>query len=175
MEEFKKFDDILVIDKLHTNLASISGRIIDLEKWHKVLDGIQLIDSAPDPIKGQFNVLRNMAIYTYFHYALAPEVCLKAYTLIEYGLRIKVNSNNIKMLHALLKVAIENEWITDKGFRHLNNPQDGNQYCQSLSKVLPSLRNKQAHGSTMLDPWCLTSITICADLINQIFSEKHKP
>jgi transketolase len=50
-------------------------------------------------------------------------------------------------------------------------PSDENEWCKEMIKTLPSLRNKQAHGSNMLTPDCYHHICVCADIINQLFSD----
>ena len=110
-----------------------------------------------------------MALYTYFFYALAPEVSLKTYTIIELALRTKAKPNKKLMLRQLVSLAVKNNWIQDSGFRHIQSPSENNDYCKSLIKVIPALRNSQAHGSTMLDPETLSHIEFCADFLNQLF------
>ena len=75
------------------------------------------------------------------------------------------------MLRELMLHAVNSGWIQDKGFRHIENPSDENEWCKEMIKTLPSLRNKQAHGSNMLTPDCYHHICVCADIINQLFSD----
>ena len=84
MEDFKTLDDVIKIDEKHILLSKVTGGLLSLEKLHKVLSEIVLNENVPDKIKGQFNVARNMALYTYYFYALAPEVQHKTYTIIEW-------------------------------------------------------------------------------------------
>lgn len=171
METFKKLSEILVIDERHILLSKITGGLLDVELLHQVLSEIVLNDNVPEKIKGQFNVAKNMALYTYYIYSLAPEVQHKTYTIIEYALKIKANVGKKMMLKKLLIMAIEQEWISDSGFRHLENPDNNNSYCKSLVKVLPDLRNSAAHGQSLLLPDCVGHIEKCADFVNQIFKE----
>jgi hypothetical protein len=174
MEEFKQFDEILLMDQKHRLLADFCGRELDLKLLHQVISEIELIETVPPEIVGQFNVAKNMALYCYFFYALAPEVQLKTYTVIELALRIKVNSEKPLMLRQLLNLAVKNGWITDTGFRHIKNPELSNPYSKNLLVTLPALRNMSAHGSTALTPDFYFYLTNCADLVNQIFSKKHE-
>lgn len=43
-------------------------------------------------------------------------------------------------------------------------------YVEVLIETMPSLRNDLAHGSPILHNQALSSIQICADFINQLFS-----
>lgn len=171
MELFKNLDEVTKIDNKHLLMGTITGAILDIELLHTALANITLHDGVPDNIHGQFNVARNMALYTYYFYALASEVHLKTYTVIEHALRIKANSNKKIMLKQLLAKAIEENWITDKGFRHIENPSLSNKYCKTLTEIMPNLRNNSAHGTTLLLQECIGNIEICADFINQLFSE----
>jgi len=89
-------------------------------------------------------------------------------------LKVKADSTKRLMLKKLLLMAIENEWISDPGFRHLENPSDSNEWCKSIYDDLPDLRNNQAHGLTFLVGDCLHHVRICADFINQLFPARKK-
>jgi hypothetical protein len=170
MEIFKRLSEVAEIDRKHLLLGRINGAVIQLDMLHARLDEIELHSGVPEEVRGQFNVAKNMALYTYFCYSLAPEVQLKTYTIIEYALRLKANSDRKLMLRKLLKMAVREQWISDAGFRHIKNPSRENHYCKSLIEVLPSLRNSSAHGSNMLVPDCIGHIEKCADFVNQLFS-----
>jgi hypothetical protein len=43
------------------------------------------------------------------------------------------------------------------------------EYSDTLAKVIPSLRNSLAHGTTMLHEQGALHVRICAELINQLF------
>lgn len=77
MEELKKLDQLMKMDETHQLFSQITGRLIDLELLHEAVSAITLHEGVPEDIRGQFNVARNMALYQYFHYALAPEIQLK--------------------------------------------------------------------------------------------------
>lgn len=173
MEEFKTLSEWTEMDEKHRLMVAVCGAVPDLEKMHQLLSEERLNEAVPDNIKGQFNVARNMALYTYFFYALAPEVHLKTYTLIEHALKVKASSPKRLMLGELLRMAVNKGWISDSGFRHLNNPGENNEWCKSLENVLRNLRNSQAHGSTLLVGDCLHHVRVCADFINQLFPESE--
>jgi len=174
MEEFKSFDEINEIDERHQLLGRLTGRTLDLKKLHLHLSTIEMNETVPEEIVGQFNIAKNMALYSYYCYSLAPEVRLKTYTVIEYALKKKIGSKKTIGLKKLLKEAVKNNWIVDSGFRHISSPSESNEYCESLIEVLPSLRNDSAHGTTMLSPDFITHIEICADLVNQLFQLKKE-
>lgn len=172
MEELKSLDELTEMDEKHRLMAAVCGGVPNLDKMHHFLSQERLSSQVPDEIKGQFNVARNMALYSYYFYALAPEVHLKAYTLIEYALKLKLKPEKHMMLGKLLRVALKNELISDAGFRHIDNPSPDNEWCKAMLKGIPDLRNSQAHGSSMLVGDCIHHIAVCADFINQLFPEK---
>lgn len=169
MEEFKSIEELTEMDEKHNLMGAICGSVPSLEKMHKYLSQELLNDEAPDEIKGQFNVAKNMALYSYYFYALAPEVHLKIYTVIEHALRLRVNPKKRMMFKALINHAVSQRWINDAGFRHIDNPSPDNEWCKSMVEVMPSLRNSKAHGSSMLVGDCLHHISSCADFVNQLF------
>jgi len=169
MEEFKSLEELTRMDEKHRLMGAVCGTAPSLEKMHCLLSQEHLNSQVPDEIKGQFNVARNMALYTYYFYALAPEVHLKTYTLMEHALKLKVKPTKRLMLGKLLRIALDRGWISDSGFRHIQNPSPDNDWCQAMLKGIPDLRNSQAHGSSMLVGDCIQHISICTDFINQLF------
>jgi hypothetical protein len=171
MEQFKAYEEIECIDHGHVLIGQITGYVISLPKLHAALASIELHEGVPRDVQGQFNVARNMALYTYFHYAMAPEVQMKTYSVTELALKRRFPHMAKKTLAPLLREAVTQELLNDAGFRHLGSPDPLNSYSRSLAVVLPELRNSSAHGSTALMPDCIGHIEKCADLINQLFAE----
>ena len=169
MEEFKSLDELTQMDEKHQLMGAVCGSVPNINGMHEYLANEVLNDDVPDEIRGQFNVAKNMALYSYYFYALAPEVQLKTYTVIEHALRIRAKPQKRMMLRALINHAVSQRWITDAGFRHIDTPNSGNEWCKSMVATIPNLRNSKAHGSTMLVGDCLFHISSCADFINQLF------
>jgi len=170
VEEFKSLEQILQIDERHLLLGQLTGRMHSLESLHASLAAIELHPGVPEDVRGQFNVARNMAMYTLFHYAMAPEVQMKTFSVIELGLKRRLPEAAGKGLAGLLKAAVARGLLCDAGFRHIKNPNPDNDYCKNLVTVIPTLRNEAAHGSTSLTPHVLGYIEVCADLLNQLFA-----
>lgn len=169
MEEFKSLEALTEMDEKHRLMGAICGSVPSLKEMHKYLSREVLNDEVPEEIKCQFNVAKNMALYSYYFYALAPEVHLKTYTVIEHALRLKVKPKKPMMLKALVNHAVSQRWIKDSGFRHIKKPSPDNEWCKALVDVMSSLRNSKAHGSSMLVGDCLHHISSCADFVNQLF------
>lgn len=173
MEQLKSLEELTKMDEKHRLMGAFCGVVPNLEKMHDLLSKEHLNSNVPDEIKGQFNVARNMALYSYFFYALAPEVHLKTYTVIEYALKLKVRPRKHMMLGKLLDIALQEGWISDGGFRHIKNTSPDNDWCKAMLKGIANLRNSQAHGSSMLVGDCIDQISVCADFINQLFPENE--
>lgn len=169
--DFKRLDQLTQIDESHVLMAQVTGRVLDINLLYRAVEPIELGVAVPDDIRGQFNVAKNMALYTYFCYVLAPEVQLKTFTVIELALRRRAGNPQGKTLRPLLKLAVSAGWIRDAGFRHIENPLPSNPYCHSLIDTLPALRNDSAHGSTNLTPDTVWYLERCADLVNQLFDQ----
>lgn len=167
MERFKEFNEITRIDERHLLVGEITGGILALEKLHAALAVINLRSEVPSEIRGQFNVARNMALYSFFCLSLAPEVHMKSYSVMELALRTRFVDRRTN-LKALVRCAVDRGLLLDRGFRNVND-DPSNPYSRSLIDVIPSLRNEAAHGSTLLVPDCLGHIEKCADFVNQLF------
>ena len=50
MEEFKKFKEILEVDEKHILLSKATGRILNIELFHKTLLEITLNNNVPEKI-----------------------------------------------------------------------------------------------------------------------------
>lgn len=91
------------MDIAHLHFGHITGRVPNIEKCHKALSEIELHAGVPEDVRGQFNVARNMALYQYFMYALAPEVQMKTFSVIELALRRRLEPANRSGLASLSK------------------------------------------------------------------------
>ncbi|MGB0669660.1 MAG: hypothetical protein ACPH64_04315 [Porticoccaceae bacterium] len=173
MDSFKSYDEIMCIDKQHLFLQKMGGKEIDLPSHHSTLEAIQMHAGVPQVIRSQFNIARNMALYSYFFYSLGSEVQLKACNVIEHALRIKAKRPEL-MLRQLLTLANEKNWLADSNFKHIGTQRQKKGYCKSLERVLPHLRNESAHGVPPLVWDCVGHIERCADLVNQLFPRLSK-
>lgn len=171
MEAVKRLDELTKIDERHVLLGQMTGRVPDLQKRHDIVSSIVMHAGVPEEVRGQFNVAKNMALYQYYFYALAPEVQLKTYTIIEYALKLKDSPKPAHGLRKLVAKAVKEGWISDAGFRHIKEPQSHNPYCAELVETLPKLRNEAAHGADSLTHDCLDHLVKCADFVNQLFDE----
>ena len=168
MENLKSLNEIHEIDQRHVLLGEITGRVLNLEKLYNAVSTINLNSTVPEKIRGQFNVARNMAIYTYFMYSLAPEVHMKTYSVMEMALRDFYGGDKKTNLKTLVRKAVESGVIQDAGFRHVPDNQE-NSYSKNFIDAHPKLRNSMAHGTSLLTHDCVGHIERCADFVNQLF------
>ncbi|MBT5388777.1 MAG: hypothetical protein HOL11_08240, partial [Porticoccaceae bacterium] len=104
MDSFKAFTDITSIDPQHLFLERMGGKKLELQSYHREIEALTLHQGVPQVIFGQFNIARNMALYSFFFYSLGAEVQLKACSVIEHALRIRANRQDL-MLRQLLTLA----------------------------------------------------------------------
>lgn len=169
MEEFKPLNQVTEPDVRHALIDALTGTRLSLSGLHAAVGSITLNDAVPEEIKSQFNVARNLVLYTWFSYSLDTVAQLKTYIIIEHALNIRDGLRD-RSLKEMLRRAVSEGWIFDSGFRHVvSNPKDPQKYCMKLVDILPSLRNHAAHGSNALHQKGVAHLQICADFINQLF------
>ena len=176
METLKKLEEINKPDTRNTHFVIINHetgekRSLSLEDFYKTVELIKLHERVPDNVRSQFNVARNLAIYTWFCYAFHQISELKAYSTLEMALRIKLDKGKVGLKKLLIE-AVESGLIKDRGFRNVKNSlknPNSTEYVKRLPELMPRFRNELAHGSTMLNNSAFFNLQICADFINQLF------
>ena len=178
MEKFKKLGDIDHPDMRNTlwvvvNQETGQQRKLNLSDIYKSVELIDLGERVPDDVRSQFNVAKNLAIYTWYCYSFHQISELKAFSTLEMALRRKFGKDEQQLgLKKLLEMAVESGLIKDRGFSHisetLKNP-DSTAYTEQLPDLIPKFRNNLAHGSCTLHPYSVFNLQICADFINQLF------
>lgn len=177
MEELKKLSDIDKPDvrnlyRCVMNTVTRETRPFDITDIYNAVDEIKLIEKVPNDIISQFNVARNLAIYSWHSYSFNQISELKAFSCIEMALRDRLSENKIG-LKALIKKAVGLGLIKDRGFAFLgNNTSDSTKYSESLIDVIPHLRNDLAHGSAILHPGAIGTLQKCAEFINQLYGNE---
>jgi hypothetical protein len=82
LEQFKPLSEVTKPDTRHALLDEVTGTQFSLEGLHHALRQLALCLEVPEEIHSQFNVARNLALYTWFSYSLDPVVQLKSYILL---------------------------------------------------------------------------------------------
>jgi len=177
MEGLKKIDELCEPDERY-RFYVIQDSATGIQRNLKINDifdsvkSIELNENAPEDIRSQFNVARNLAIYSWYCYSFHQISEMKAFSTVEMALRAKLGGNT-RGLKKLIQEAIKKGLLKDSGFRHIDKPKhpDSIDYCLKLPELMPKLRNTLAHGSTILHPGSVSNLSICADFINQLYPE----
>ncbi len=174
MEEFKKLSEVHKSDIRNSywvlmNKDTGKQKSMTLDDVHNNVSCIELKEEVPDEIKSQFNIAKNLHVYSWFSYSFHQISEMKAYSTVEYALKDKFGDHRCGF-KKLLKKAIKKGLIKDSGFRHIDT-QDSNsiEYSLGLVEIMPSLRNSLSHGSNTLHNQSAITLSICCDLINHLF------
>jgi len=193
MESLKELSEITEPDvrqKCFVILDLVKGisRPFTLEDFHRSAASIELHSGVPEKIRSHFETARNLIIYSWFYYPFNVTAQLAAYTTVEFALRTKYQDRKTTFKN-LLERAVNSGLVSDRGFsipttkatrikeHNRNRPPDFrfpeiqivDAYSKQLIHSLRFLRNKSAHGSTMLHNHGPGTVRICAEFINQLF------
>jgi HEPN domain-containing protein len=179
------------------DLDSPNGwRSLTLKDFFDDAESIKLHEGVPEEVRSHFQTARNLIIYSWFYYPFNVTAELCAYTSVEFALRRKAGSTKGRpSFRKLLKMAVAENWISDAGFPHVclkheyiqsynaesppefQQPQSplAQEYCKTLIRAMPNLRNSLAHGHPFLHPSGAATVRICAELINQLFVKQELP
>ena len=183
MEELKKLEELHNPDKRNLVYGVIDRdtgkqRSLDVTDVYSSVEGIGLSAKVPESIRSQFNEARNLAIYSWFSYSFHQIAEMKAFSTVEMALRDRLGNHKKSGLKRLIKMSVNVGLVKDSGFSHIAKPESpsSTEYSQHLPKIMSSLRNSLAHGSTMLHPFSADTLVICADFINQLYeNESNRP
>ncbi len=158
METLKKLEEVLEPDERNQNRYDINHSTGEMtpttiESIYTVVEGVRLNEKAPDDVRSQFNVARNLAIYSWFVYSFNEVAARQALAALEMAARRKTGDD---------KTAFKN--LLDKLFPGRQLAPD-----LSLAKAVSTIRNELAYGSTMLSGQGLGFVRMCSELINELF------
>lgn len=183
MEKLKKLEEICLPDTRSTLFVIINRetgqrRNYGIEDLYEQVRSIELHDVVPEDIRSQFNVARNLSLYTWFCYSFHSASSFRAYSTVEMALRIRLGKpDEVKAyLRGMMEEAVNKGLIKDMHFSQYAeqsvDPQSKS-FVEGLPEAITYLRNLDAHGSTALAPWSLTILRTCADIINQLFGQNE--
>ncbi len=164
MEELKKLDEITSPDSrtrgfVIYNHETGQKREFGIEDLHEQVELIKLDEAVPEEVRGQFNVARNVCLYSWYCYPFHNVACLKAYATIELALKTKLGRlDEQTTLRPLLEEAVAKGFVKYKW----------------MPEAIAYLRNLAAHGSPMNGPWSVMVLRRCADVINELFAETQE-
>ena len=141
-------------------------RPVEATDFHGIVAGIELNAAAPTVIREQFDLARNVFVYSWFVYEMATLAEKQAYATVEMALREKARQsgkNGRRDLRVLIQDAERYGWLKRTDFG------DGERPFHPLDAIV-MLRNDLAHGSDRLMPiGSLDMMELCAEIINRLF------
>jgi len=184
----------------HLVVPSSGGnwRQLELRDWHSAIEQVRLYDSVPDDIWSHFETARNLALYSWFVYRFQSAAEMQALASVEFALRERCRREGGAVplfLGRLLRYAIDRNWIRAECFSDFRDLQERRRgarearahtdvvdgevsrqlepcgYLEQLRAELIALRNEWAHGSEMLRGQSMTTLKLCAEIINQLFPD----
>jgi hypothetical protein len=165
MEELKKLNEMTFPDGRTTSFVirnRETGQVRELSicDLHEQVELISLYETVPEEVRSQFNVARNLCLYSWYCYSFHSVACFKAYSTIEMALRIRLGKPDEATcnLRPMLDEALAKGILQDK----------------LAPETIPYLRNLTAHGSPMNGPWSVQMLRRCAEVLNQIFARAEE-
>ena len=182
MEKFKVYEELVNPDN-RTTMYSVrnrdTGEISDftLRYLYEEVEFVKLDESyvKNENVISQFNVAKNLAVYTWFSYSFHQIAEMKAYSVVEMALR-DIYKNKGLSLNNLVERAVKEQLLIEDDFLYLKDNNSSESFVKNLSFIISKSRNLLAHGSTMLDNSSLQTMHICKDIINQLYKnlDNHK-
>lgn len=187
METFKSIEEVMDYDPRFDGFTgdyiydnSLPSGLKLHHIYNKIKD-INLHEEVHEDIQSQFNIAKNIFVYSWYCYPFGNVAELKAISTLEFALRLK-SSNKRLGLRRLLIQAIDNgliiESIPEKNedeyfiYEYLKieiPPVDLKERTKQTADFLSYYRNNLAHGSTTLSIPSSLIFEITSDFINQLF------
>lgn len=170
IENLKKFDEVTTIDLQNTFLPLTNRETkeqlnISLEEWYRQIESIKVHEDVPEIIRSEFNVTRNLAVYSWFCHSFHQVCKTKAFSTLEFALMKKYNSDlefdGKSDLQKLLEKAVNDGLL--KGSDVL---------LKELPDLICKFRNDIRRGSNALLNNSLFILKTCSELINQVYSKQ---
>lgn len=192
----KPMDSISEQDPRNSITVSISsGQPMSFEEYYEGVSAFKLAPNVPTEIQVQFDLARNLFVYSWFVYRFSSSAQSQAYSAMERAIKFKLVSENIPFtkratLAPLLQKIVKLGWIKDVDFPHIFETsalfstelageerrvfdRDGNEFVKNLADILPNLRNNYAHGEgTLIGPVSgLMALDATTNVINALFRD----
>ena len=160
-------------------LGATGQRRKTVQDHHRDIDAVRMSDRVPETIRGEFETVRNLYLYSWLVYEFTAPAILYAHALIEKTIKEKcarssVQCGNVAGLRRLLRLSISQGWLTNSDFEYAleltreetvtpsdsphsievrSTPRylpDDTDFCERLAEWLPKVRNMGAHGDAGL-------------------------
>lgn len=168
------------------NLATGTGKPLELADFHAFLEEIQLTSTTPEHIQNSFLTARHLELYSWFVYRFTMVAQLQAYATLEYALRERLGHAEVERrpgLRQLLSSAVERGFVEEQKIRdwpgHREDIPEAERFCpgewlRRLPEFIARFRNDLAHGSFTLMPDGGRALRVVGDIINQLYPETHQ-
>jgi hypothetical protein len=188
MKKVPKVDSLKALSEIHLpdrRYLLFGPQPYSLEVLHGDLDALRLSRFVPLDVRTQFEVAKNVALYSYFAYRVAMASQMYTFATLELALKLKCDEMRThpkrKGLRAYLEHAVENEWLNDSVFSYRAHLWRGGKVGKPLEMMNAYIdfailkRNSLMHGSFLLDlPWETVFMLRDASLIiDRLFVEKR--
>jgi hypothetical protein len=92
MQEFKNLDDVFEPDAAMRVFSYLDSESVDWKQWdlketHRRLSELFIEEYVPEDVRSYFNSIKNILLYSYFHYGFIPIAAFLATTAVEMALR----------------------------------------------------------------------------------------
>jgi hypothetical protein len=183
MEELKPLAEIWAPD------IRSASRGFTPETLHELAAARELNDTVPMDVRHLWEIARHAYVYSSLYTPLSTAAELYAAIAVEGALRIRLKDSGRatahpapRGLHDLLRVAIAEGWIADKGFAfdlvcsdeeidpESAGPLTRDSPADVVARILPRLRNGLAHGSPRMTlEFVDTALLRASEIINQLY------
>ena len=176
----------------------VGFRPVTLSDHHQEVAAIGLPAALPAKLREQFEVSKNLLLYSWFVYRFIPVAEFHALSTLELGLKLRFRLKKSPGLKGLIRRAIDEGLVTNEDFASYRNlvrsrreqwemfrqiseasgseieplepPPD---YLSKLLDSVPALRNEYAHGSSLLHPHGIASLEVVADFLAAVFADEN--
>jgi hypothetical protein len=158
MEQLKRLEDIYEPDaryvgRVDLDLTAGVAAAMTVESVYLAVEPIRLNFSVPEDVRSQFEVARNLALYSWFVYSFHEAAAMQAMASLEMAARAKSGEPETPFKNLLEKLFPGRELAPGI----------------SLGKAVTYFRNEFAHGSTMLTGQGVMFLRRCSELINELY------
>jgi hypothetical protein len=170
LEPDARFRDLVFHD-----VATGEVRPMRIDDLRNMIAVVELSEYVPVTIRDQFDIARNVFVYSWFMYEFATLAEQQCFAVLEMALRHRLdpaappNTTRSPGLDSLLKTALTRGWLRREDFLVPSAPATGDAVC--LLDFIPRSRNHLMHGNIQLLPQGTPDIMrLCADVMNRLFA-----
>lgn len=159
MERLKRLEDICQPDERWLNRVDIdhsTGAVAPttVESIYGLVEEIQLSVNVPDEVRSHFEIARNLVVYSWFVFSFNVVAGMQSLASLEMAVRMKTNASEKDNFYDLLGRVFPGRKLST---------------TLSLSKAITKRRNDLAHGSSTMHGQGVSTLSFCAELINELY------